>query len=61
MATIRDMAFDFSMKRGNGKKAYENFTAGARAVLEEIAAAAKIGGIEAMVDKINFYIEELNH
>jgi len=61
MATIRDSAFDYSMQRGHGKKAYENFYAGAKAVIEEIAAAYNVGGIDAMVDRINSYVEELKH
>lgn len=59
MATIRDMAFDYSMQRGHGKKAYENFYAGAKAVIREIREAYDIRGIETMVDRINSYIEEL--
>lgn len=59
MATIRDMAFDYSMQRGRGKKAYEDFTAGAKAVVREIQEAYGIRGIDTMVDRINSYIEEL--
>ena len=36
MATISDMAFDYAMQRGHGKKAHENFVAGAKAVIKEI-------------------------
>jgi hypothetical protein len=61
MATIRDAAYDYSMQRGHGKKdkAYENYYAGAKAVIEEIYAAYNLGGIEAMVDRINCYIAEI--
>lgn len=59
MATIRDMAFDYSMKRGSGKKAYENFYAGAKAVIQEIQQAYNIAGIDTAVDRINSFIEEL--
>lgn len=59
MATIHDMAFDYSMQRGKGKKAYENFMAGAKAVIRGIQEAYDIRGIDTMVDCINSYIEEL--
>ena len=53
------MAFDYSMQRGHGKKAYENFYAGAKAVIREIQKEYNIGGIDMVVDRINSYIEEL--
>lgn len=59
MATIKDMAFDYSLQRGKGKKAYENYMAGARAVIREIQKAFNISGIDTMVDQINSFIEEL--
>lgn len=59
MATIKDMAFDYSMQRGNGKKAYENFMAGSKAVIREIQYAYNIRGVDTMIDRINSYIEEL--
>ena len=61
MATISDMAFDYAMKRGHGKKAHENFVAGAKAVIHEIQEAHEICGIDTMVERINSFIEELNH
>lgn len=61
MATIRDMAFDYSTQRGHGKKAYENFYAGAKAVIREIQQAYNIAGIDTAVDRINSFIEELKH
>ena len=59
MATIKDMAFDYSMQRGHGKKSYEHYMAGARAVIRKIQEAYNIRGIETMVDQINSFIEEL--
>lgn len=46
MATLSDMAFDYSLKRGTGKKAQENFFAGAKAVIREIQEAHEIVIIE---------------
>ena len=59
MATIRDAAYDYSMQRGVGKKAYENFHAGAKFVIREIQEAYNIRGIDTVVDRINSFIEEL--
>ncbi len=59
MATIKDMAFDYSLQRGHGKKSYEHYMAGARAVIRKIQEAYNIRGIETMVDQINSFIEEL--
>lgn len=59
MATIKDMAFDYSMQRGHGKKSYEHYMAGARAVIRKIQEAYNIRGIETMFDQINSFIEEL--
>lgn len=59
MATIKDMAFDYSMQRGHGKKSYEHYMAGARAVIRKIQEAYNIRGIETMVDQINSFIEDL--
>ena len=59
MATLSDMAFDYSLKRGTGKKAQENFFAGAKAVIREIQEAHEIGGIDAVVQRINSFIEEI--
>ena len=59
MATIKDMAFDYSMQRGHGKKSYEHYMAGARAVIRKIQEAYNIRGIDTMVDQINSFIEEL--
>ncbi len=59
MATIDDMAFDYSLQRGHGKKSYEHYKAGARAVIRKIQEAYNIRGIETMVDQINSFIEEL--
>ena len=59
MATIKDMAFDYSLQRGHGKKSYEHYMAGARAVICKIQEAYNIRGIETMVDQINSLIEEL--
>ena len=59
MATISDMAFDYAMKRGHGKKAHENFVAGAKAIIREIQEDHEIGGIDAVVQRINSFIEEL--
>lgn len=61
MSTISDMAFDYSMQRGKGKKAYENFVAGAKSILSEIEQANAIGGIDAVVDRLNSFFEELKH
>ena len=60
MATLSDMAFDYAMQRGHGKKAHENFVAGAKAVLREIKEAYDVGGIDTMVDRINSLYEELS-
>ena len=57
--TINDMAFDYSMQRGHGRKSYEHYMAGAKAVIREIQKAYDIRGIETMVDMINNFIEEL--
>lgn len=59
MATIKDMAFDYSLQRGHGKKSYEHYMAGARAIIRKIQEAYNIRGIETMVDQINSFIEEL--
>jgi len=59
MATIKDMAFDYSMQRGKGKKAYENFMEGAKAVVREIVQANEIGGIDTAIDRINSFIEDI--
>lgn len=59
MATIKDMAFDYSLQRGHGKKSYEHYMAGARAVIRKILEAYNIRGIDTMVDQINSLIEEL--
>lgn len=56
---IKDMAFDYSMQRGHGRKSYEHYMAGAKAVIREIQKAYDIRGIETMVDRINSFIEEL--
>ena len=58
MATIKDMAFDYAMQKGNGKKAYEHFAAGAKAVIKQIQESWEIGGFESMVDCINCLIDE---
>ena len=55
------MAFDYSLRRGTGKKAQENFFAGAKAVIREIQEAQEIGGIDAVVQRINSFIDELRH
>lgn len=57
--TIKDMTFDYSMQRGHGRKSYEHYMAGAKAVIREIQKAYNIRGIETMVDRINSFIEEL--
>lgn len=59
MATIKDMAFDYSLQRGHGKKSYEHYMAVARAVIRKIQEAYNIRGIETMIDQINSLIEEL--
>lgn len=59
MASIKDMAFDYSLQRGHGKKSYEHYMAGARAVIRKIQEAYNIRGIDTMVDQINSFIEEL--
>lgn len=59
MASIKDMAFDYSLQRGHGRKSYEHYMAGARAVIRKIQEAYNIRGIETMVDQINSFIEEL--
>jgi hypothetical protein len=61
MATIHDMAFDYSMQRGKGKKSYEHFIAGAKAVIREIQKAYEIRGIDTMVDQINAFSKTLNN
>ena len=53
------MAFDYSMQRGVGKKAYENYMAGAKAVVREIQQAYEIAGIYTAIDRINSFIEEI--
>ena len=55
------MAFDYAMQRGHDKKAHENFVAGAKAIIREIQEAHEIGGIDAVVQRINSFIEELKH
>ena len=59
MASIKDMAFDYSLQRGHGKKSYEHYMAGARAVIRKMQEAYNIRGIDTMVDQINSFIEEL--
>jgi len=59
MATIDDMAFDYAMKRGHGKKSHEHFYAGAKAVINKIVEAYNIRGIETMVDQINSFITDI--
>ena len=59
MASIKDMAFDYSLQRGHGKKSYEHYMAGARAVIRKMQEACNIRGIDTMVDQINSFIEEL--
>ncbi len=59
MASIKDMAFDYSLQRGHGKKSYEHYMAGARAVIRKIQEAYNIRGIDTMVEQINSFIEEL--
>lgn len=59
MGTIKDMAFDYSLQRGHGKKSYEHYMAGARAVIRKIQEAYNIRGIDTMVEQINSFIEEL--
>jgi hypothetical protein len=59
MATISDMAFDYAMQRGHGKKSHEHFVAGAKAVIREVQEAFEIGGIDAVVQRLNNFIEEL--
>ena len=59
MATITDMAFDYSKQRGKGKNAYGNYMAGAKVVIREIQKAYNIGGVDTMIDRINSFIEEL--
>ena len=59
MASIKDMAFDYSLQRGHGKKSYEHYMNGARAVIRKIQEAYNIRGIDTMVDQINSLIEEL--
>lgn len=59
MATIKDMAFDYSMQRGHGKKSYEHYMAGAHAVIRKIQEAYNIRGIDTMIEQINSFIEEL--
>lgn len=59
MATIKDMAFDYSLKRGHGKNSYEHFMAGARSVIRKIQEAYGISGIDTMIDQINSFIEDL--
>ena len=53
------MAFDYSLQRGHGKKSYEHYMAGARAVIREIQKAYGINGYDTMVDQINSFIEDL--
>lgn len=59
MASIKDMAFDYSLQRGHGKKSYEHYMAGVRAVIRKIQEAYNIRGIDTMVEQINSFIEEL--
>lgn len=59
MASIKDMAFDYSLQRGHGKKSYEHYMAGARAVIRKIQEAYNIRGIDTMIEQINSFIEEL--
>ena len=59
MATISDMAFDYAMQRGHGRKSDEHFVAGAKAVIREVQKAFNIGGIDAVIEQLNSYIEEL--
>ncbi len=59
MASIKDMAFDYSLQRGHGKKSYEHYMAGARAVIRKIQEAYNTRGIDTMVEQINSFIEEL--
>ena len=59
MASIKDMAFDYSLQRGHGKKSYEHYMAGARAVIRKIQESYNIRGIDTMVEQINSFIEEL--
>lgn len=59
MASIKDMAFDYSLQRGHGKKSYEHYMAGARAIIRKIQEAYNIRGIDTMVEQINSFIEEL--
>lgn len=59
MASIKDMAFEYSWQRGHGKKSYEHYMAGARAVIRKIQEAYNIRGIDTMVEQINSFIEEL--
>lgn len=59
MATISDMAFDYAMQRGHGKKSHEHFVAGSKAVIREIQEAFNIGGIDAVIERINNFIDEL--
>lgn len=59
MASIKDMAFDYSLQRGHGKKSYEHYMAGTRAVIRKIQEAYNIRGIDTMIEQINSFIEEL--
>lgn len=58
MATLSDMAFDYAMQRGHGRKSYEHFYAGAKAVIKEIIAAKMISET-AMIEQIKSYVEEI--
>ena len=60
MATIDDMAFDYAMQRGHGRKSHEHFVAGAKAVINKIVEAYNIRGIKTMVDQINSFITDIN-
>ena len=60
MATIDDMAFDYAMQRGHGRKSHEHFVAGAKAVINKIVEAYNIRGIDTMVDQINSFITDIN-
>lgn len=53
------MAFDYAMQRGHGRKSDKHFVAGAKAVIREVQKAFNIGGIEAVIEQLNSYIEEL--
>ena len=58
---IKDKAFDYSQKRGVGKKAYENYMQGVKDVIIELNNTFQIGGIGTMVECYNNILEELKH